>query len=164
MHRAIRSIIVIAFGVANIASAEEFVWSHNGRLIGRLNVPKGIAAETYDYREGIVTTLHYGDGSFIVLQSGGMYRIPFFQGPEHNLVSSRELDAKTIRTGRFVDTNLWWREDDYKRGKAGTGAVGWFALFPPNIGYGKVSPTRRAEFDQSLDSFVPEGGRGTSNH
>ena len=159
MHRASRSMVVLAFGVAQIASGEQFVWAHGDRLIGRLNVPKGFMTETYDYREGIVTTLRYADGSFIVLQAGGMYRVPLFQDKEHRLVSSKELSAKTVRIGRFVDTSLCWREDNYKRGKLNADAVGWFALFPPNIGYGKVSPTQRAEFDRSLDSFVPEVGR-----
>jgi hypothetical protein len=142
----------------HIASAEEFAWAYGGHLIGRLTVPKGFRVETYDYREGIVTTLRYGDASFIVLQAGGMYRIPLFQDKEHILISSKEEDVKTVRIGRFVDTNLWWREDDYKRGKLSARTVGVLGLFPPNIGYGKVSPTRRAEFDQSLDSFVQAAG------
>jgi hypothetical protein len=159
MHRAITSMILVALAVAKIASGEEFVWAHGTRLIGRLNVPRGFTAETYDYREGIVTTLRYGDGSFIILQAGGMYRLPLFQDKEHRLTSSKELNAKTIRIGQFVETSLWWREDDYKRGKLNGDAAGWFALFPPNIGYSKVSSTHRAEFDRSLDSFVPEVGR-----
>jgi hypothetical protein len=141
MPRATTSIILAVIALARIMSGEEFVWAHGNRLIGRLNVPKGFTAYTYDYREGIVTTLHYGDGSFIILQAGGMYRLPLFQDKEHSLLSSKELKAKTVRIGRFVDTSLWWREDDYKRGKLNGDAVSWFALFPPNIGYGNVSLT-----------------------
>jgi hypothetical protein len=165
MHRAFGIVVVAILGVAQIASAaEDFVWTYGGRLIGHLAVPKGFHAETYNYREGIVTTLRYDDGSFIMLQSGGMYRIPLFQDKEHILISSKDQDAKTIRIGRFADTNLCWREDDYKRGKPGGGAIGIVGLFPPNVGYGKVPPSRRGEFDQSLDSFAQEVGTPIINH
>jgi hypothetical protein len=34
--------------------------------------------------------LRYQDGASIVLQVGGMYRLPLFQDPEYKLVSSTE--------------------------------------------------------------------------
>jgi hypothetical protein len=106
-----------AFLVAQAAPAEEFVWQYHRQTIGRLSVPAGFAMETYDYREGIVTTLRYSDGASIVLQFGGLYRVPFFQDADHNLTSSAELAAKTIRVGRIVGETSCWREDNFKRKK-----------------------------------------------
>src|SRR5215472_12047748 len=106
--------VFAAFVVVQAAPAEEFVWTFSGQLVGRLNVPTGFVVETYDYREGIVTTLRYSDGAYVVLQAGGMYRIPLFQDKENKLISSRELSMRTIRVGQFTSTELWWREDDYK--------------------------------------------------
>jgi len=108
--------------------------------------------EVYDYREGIVTTLRYQDGAYILLQSGGMYRIPLFQCPEYKLFSSTEHDRKTARTGRFTEGDRLWREDNYKP----RAASGW----PPNIGYAKVQPKQRIEFDAALDSFTREPAPG----
>jgi hypothetical protein len=139
------------------ARGEQFVWKCRGYLIGRLNVPGGFAVEVYDYREGVVTTLHYADGSFVVLQAGGMYRIPLFQDPEHKLLSSTEQETKTTRAGKFVNSELCWREDNFKPRKHKSKVPSILILFPPNIGYGKVPLARRAEFDRALDSFVREG-------
>lgn len=75
-----------------------------------------------------------------------MYRIPQFQDREHKLDSSTEQTDKTIRVGRFANAQLYWREDDYKAK----------SMFPPNVGYARVPPIRRAEFDRALDSFVRE--------
>jgi protein TonB len=132
------------------AHSEDFVWRY-GRIIGLLTVPPEFSADTYNYKEGIVTTLHYSDGSKILLQSGGMYRIPMFQGPDFQLDSSTESPTKTIRVGRIKDSALCWREDNFKMGPVNGRAFP--ALFPPNIGYVGVPPERRAEFDRALDSF-----------
>jgi hypothetical protein len=100
--------------ITQMAHAKDFVWKHGTIRIGRLNVPAGFKLENYDYREGIVTTLHYADGSRITLQSGGMFRIPLFQGPEYVLISSTDLDEKIVRSGRSANGELCWREDNYR--------------------------------------------------
>jgi hypothetical protein len=138
------------------SSTEEFVWKYGGNLIGRLNVPAGFKIETYDYREGIVTTLRYNDGANITLQSGGMYQIPLFQGPGYDLISSKDMDAKTVRSGRFAKGDLYWREDNYKLRKITGKRISMLALFPPNLDYSQVPTARRSEFDRALDSFIRE--------
>jgi len=148
--------------VVQAAATEEFVWKYGGRLIGHLHVPTSFTVETYNYREGIVTTLRYVDGAYIVLQVGFMYRIPLFQDKDHKLISSTEQATKTIRVGQFADAGLCWREDDFKPTKTSGKTVSLMALFPPNVGYGKVPPARRDEFDRALDSFVRELGPPTS--
>ena len=40
------------------AAGEELFWQYGGHTIGHLTIPTGFAIETYNYREGIVTTLH----------------------------------------------------------------------------------------------------------
>jgi hypothetical protein len=57
-----------ALAAVQAAVAEPFVWKHGSRVIGRLSLPASFAAETYNYREGIVTTLRYTNGAFIILQ------------------------------------------------------------------------------------------------
>lgn len=138
------------------ASADEFLWKVHGNPIGRLDVPPGFKAETYDYREGVVTTLRYEDGASITLQSGGMFRIPLFQGSRYVLVSSTDLDTKTVRSGRSAKGNLYWREDNYIPKKISGPRISPLALVPPNLGYSEVSALRRSEFDHALDSFVRE--------
>src|SRR2546426_10262520 len=133
--------IVAAFAVVlavQAARGEEFVWQYAGHTIGRLTVPTGFIVETYNYREGSVTTLHYGDGAYMILQSGGMYRVPLFQDSDHNLISSTELATKTTRMGQFVASTLCWREDNFKPKKVSGNAVSFLTLFPPNVGYAKV--------------------------
>jgi hypothetical protein len=138
------------------APAEEFVWQHAGHTHGRLTVPSGCTVETHNYFEGIVTTLRYSDGAYIILQSGGMYRIPLFQDQEHKLLSITEQASKTVRVGRFAGSELCWREDNFMRKKVSGETVAPRDLFPPNVGYAKVPQARRAEFDGALDSFVRE--------
>ena len=138
------------------AVAEPFVWRYGSRIIGRLSVPAGFAAETYDYREGIVTTLRYTGGALIILQVGGMYRLPLFQGPDYKLASSTEMPGKRIRVGYMEGGTLCWREDNRKPEKGSAKTVGVVSGFLPNIGYASVPQARRAEFDRALDSFVPE--------
>jgi hypothetical protein len=137
-------------------SAEDFVWQYRGHVIGRLSVPPGFTTKTSDYVEGIVTTLHYGDGAFIDLQSGGMFVLPMFQGPEYRLLTSTDQPDKTIRVGRSEKSALCWREDNFKQEKLRGKTVSLRDLFPPNVGYAKVPPSRRSEFDRALDSFVRE--------
>jgi hypothetical protein len=141
------------------ALAEPFVWRYGGYVIGRLSVPNGFAAETHNYREGIVTRLRYADGAFIFLQVGGMYRLPLFQGPDYELVSSAEISGKRIRVGHSAGAALCWREDNFKPEKFSGETVGIESAFSPNVGYASVPQARRAEFDLALDSFVPEGER-----
>jgi hypothetical protein len=154
-----RSIALAAFVAMQAAAGEEFVWQYSGHIIGRLTVPAGFAVETYNYREGIVTTLRYADGASVVLQSGGMYRVPMFQDPDHKLTSSTELVAKTVRVGQMAGSTLCWREDNFNPQKVTGKSVSLLALFPPNVGYARVPQARRAEFDHALDSFVREIAR-----
>jgi len=148
----IRTVAVFAALVAaQAASTQEFVWRIGPRVIGRLKVPTGFQLELRSYREGILTTLRYPDGAYLVLQCGGMYRIPMLQGAGHVLNSSRQLEGKTIRLGQLADSDLFWREDDYTPGQPATPHE-----YPPNLAYDKVPPARRAEFDRALDSFERE--------
>jgi hypothetical protein len=78
----------------------DFAWEYGGIRIGRLNLPAGFKVENYNYREGIVTTLLYEDGSRITLQSGGMYGLPLFKGAEYVLTSTAELGEKNVRAGQ----------------------------------------------------------------
>ena len=151
--------LIVAFAALLVMYAtpgEEFVWRSSGHTIGRLTVPPGFTVEIYNYREGVVTTLHYTDGAFIVLQSGGMYRLPMFRDSEHKLTSSTELAAKTTRLGQIAGSTLCWREDNFKPKKVSGESLSLSAVFPPNVGYANVPQARRAEFDQALDSFVRE--------
>jgi hypothetical protein len=168
MHRGLRVLLLLAMAAALVAegpqiATQTFIWKHGNQIIGRLSVPVGPAVEVYDYREGIVTTLRYRDGSSIVLQVGGMYRVPLFQEPDYKLVSSTESDTKTVRIGRSGDGDLHWREDNYKPKKlvGGTGSS-YFAAWPPNIGYSRVRAERQAEFDNTLNSFIREVDRTRS--
>src|SRR5689334_7231312 len=86
-------------GLTQATCAEEFVWRHGEARIGCLTVPAGFKVENYDYREGIITTLVYQDGSRITLQSGGMYSLPLFKGGEYVLIATEEMPAKTVRVG-----------------------------------------------------------------
>ncbi|WP_321473593.1 energy transducer TonB [uncultured Paludibaculum sp.] len=136
-----------------------FVWAPAGKVIGRLRVPPGFKTEVYNYREGFVTTLHFADGASLVLQAGGMYRIPMFQGNNYALMGSSDVPKKTIRTGRIRGTRLLWREDNYHASPLVGSNLSIFQILPPNIGYHHVAPSRRAEFDEAMDSFQREGDR-----
>jgi hypothetical protein len=166
MRFGIRNLAALAaLIVVQAASTKEFVWRIGPTVIGRLKVPTGFRVELHSYGEGILTTLRYPDGAYIVLQCGGMFRIPMFQNAERALKSSTELESKTIRLGRFADSELLWREDNYQPGEVSGERAGILALYPPNVAYDKVPPARRAEFDGALDSFerevekTGEGGR-----
>ncbi len=156
MTRAVPIIATFAALFAPQATpGNEFVWQNRDHIIGRLTVPTGFAIETDDYREGTVTTLRYADGATIVLQSGGMYRVPMFQDSDHKLTSSKELATKTIRVGQ-IGSERCWREDNFKPRKVTGKSVSLAVLFPPNVGYTRVPRVRRGEFDRALDSFVRE--------
>jgi hypothetical protein len=154
IQRTMTAVFILVLAVQG-APAEEFVWQHAGHTHGRLTVPSGFTVETHNYFEGIVTTLRYSDGAYIILQSGGMYRIPLFQDPEHKLLSITEQASKTVRVGRFDLPESCWRVDNFKRKVSGE-TVTPRDLFRLNVGYAKVPPARRAEFDRALDSFVRE--------
>jgi hypothetical protein len=167
MHLGLRALLLVTMAATLVAeepqvATQTFIWKHGNQIIGRLSVPPGAAVEVYDYREGIVTTLRYRDGASIVLQVGGMYRLPLFQEPDYKLVSSIESDTKTVRIGRSGAGELRWREDNYKARKlAGTGSS-YFAGWPPNIGYSRVRSDRQVEFDNMLNSFIREVDRTRS--
>lgn len=164
MQRSLRILLLVTVvltlaGEAQQVATESFVWRQGRQIIGRLTVPKGFRLEVYDYREGTVTTLRYKNGAYIVLQVGGMYRIPLFDGREYNLLSSTERDNRTVRTGRAANAELYWREDDYHHKRIGGERFSWLALWPPNVGYAKVAREQRPEFDRALDSFIREVDR-----
>jgi hypothetical protein len=161
----IRTLAVLAALVAAQAAAtQEFAWSVGSNEIVRLKAPTGFHVQRRSYVEGMLTELHYPDGAYIVLQCGGMYRIPMFQATERIPKSSTESEKKTIRRGQFADSELLWREDNYKLGKVNGERSGLQERYPPNVAYDKVPPDRRAEFDAALDSFQWEidkaGGSG----
>ena len=144
------------FVLVRAAHPEDFVWKKGGIRIGSLNTPAGFKVENYDYREGVVTTLVYQDGSRITLQSGGMYRLPLFRGAEYILISSTESVTKTVRVGRSANGDSCWREDNYRPKKAIAPRISLLALFPPNAGYSRVPTALRSVFDRALDSFIRE--------
>lgn len=148
--------IVAALALEHVAFGADFVWKHGTIRIGQLNVPAGFKVENYDYREGIITTLLYEDGSRVTLQSGGMFRLPLFQGDGYSLISSTDLGGKTVRIGRSANGESCWREDNYKPKKVTGKRISLLGLFPPNVGYSMVPAARRSEFDHALDSFVRE--------
>jgi hypothetical protein len=113
--------VLAAFAAILVAQAvpgKSFVWQYGGRTIGRLTVPTGYTIETYDYREGIVTTLRYADGAAIVLQSGGLYRLLMFQNSDRKFTSSTEVAVRIIRVGQIAGSTLCWRDDNFKPKKA----------------------------------------------
>src|SRR5690348_12139279 len=118
---------------------------------GSLRVPTGFSSETSNYKEGIITTLSYRDGSRIILQYGGMIRIPLLQ-EGHFVEKTTDTTNRVTRKGRNSHADTCWREDGFKR-KTGRNAT-WLDLFPPNIAYDHVPDLRRREFDSALDSFI----------
>jgi hypothetical protein len=138
------------------AHSEDFVGKKGGIRIGSLNAPAGFKVENYDYREGVVTTLAYQDGSRIMLQSGGMYSLPLFWGAQYILISSTESAAKIVRVGRSAKGDSCWREDSYRPKKAIGPRFSLLALFPPNVGYSRVPTAQRSVFDRAFDSFIRE--------
>ena len=157
MPHTIRAIAAfIALVAVQGAQHPKFVWTYRGKILGSMQAPPGYSSETDNYVEGIVTTLHYRDGSYIIMQAGLMYRVPLFQNPENKLVASVDSAAKMIRVGEYTTSKRFWREDNYKPRKAVGTAVHFFSIIAPNVGYANVPLEKRNEFDKALDSFVRE--------
>lgn len=134
---------------------EKFVWSYGGRKLGTLDVPRGFTADTENYTEGIVTRLHYTDGSIILLQRGFMYRVPLFQDPEHILDSSKKTSDKTVRRGHHSGKTEVWGEVDYALRKSVHPGASLLEVVSPNLGYAHVPIGRGRDFARALESFVP---------
>ena len=101
-----RAGIVAAFAVVMMApwwaQAEDFDWKYGGVRVGRLKVPAGFKVENYDYREGIVTTLLYQDGSRITLQSGvSAWNKKYSVGRTSALCASRQLRSLVTGMGSY---------------------------------------------------------------
>jgi hypothetical protein len=131
-----------------------FTWSWGTSVLGELEVPSGFTADTWNYKEGILTTLKYRDGSSIVLQKGFMYRIPMFQDSEYILDTSEKESDKTVRRGHYKGKAEVWGEVDYRSPMKAPdpsilGAVG------PNLGYEHVPRKLEREFASALLSFRP---------
>jgi len=131
-----------------------YSWEYQGVVHGTIQVPPGFKAETNNYREGIITHLRYPDSSYIVLQHGGMYRVPMFQDSEYVIKRTEELSDRTIRTGAIKGSEKLWREDNLKKMPSSGGDLHpLFYFFPPNIAYDKVPQNRVEFFNDALDSF-----------
>jgi hypothetical protein len=129
-------------------------WSYQGTVHGTIQVPPGYKEQTENYGEGIVTHLRYPDGSYIILQHGGMYAIPMLRDSEY-LVSKVDEDTnRKVRRGPVATTPLRWREDNLKRDPQKRNQIHpLFYMFPPNIAYDKVRKDKGDVFDKALDSF-----------
>jgi hypothetical protein len=135
---------------------ETFTWRYGASVLGEIDVPAGFTADTWNYTEGIVTTLKYADGSSILLQKGFMYRIPMFQDAEDILDSTKEQATKTIRRGHYKGKTDRWGEVDYKS-PVKTVQPGFFGAVAPNLGYAHVPRKKAKEFADALLSFrLPE--------
>ena len=128
-----------------------YSWEYMSAVHRTLLVPPGYTEETQAYREGIVTYLRYPDSAYIVLQHGGMYDIPLFQGTEHSVDLTEERPGMRVRTGSSVATGLFWREDNYLPGIESASSLADF--FPPNVAYSNVANNRVELFNRALDSF-----------
>jgi hypothetical protein len=135
---------------------ETFTWRYGSSVLGEIDVPAGFSADTWNYREGIVTTLKYADGSSIVLQKGFMYRIPMFQDAEDVLDSTEQQTARTMRRGHYKGKTNRWGEVDYKS-PVKTSQPGFLGAVGPNLGYANVPRKKAKEFADALESFrLPE--------
>ena len=116
----------------------------NGRQrIATIRVPAGYKEKTNSYAEGVFTTLTYPDGSYIVLQIGGMMKLPLFTEPRHHVFQRQVLSDRVVRGGTVQNTELRWREENSQ------------AVFPPtNIGFANVPKDRLKIFERSLRSFT----------
>jgi hypothetical protein len=135
---------------------ESFVWRYGDFTFGTLQVPSGFTTETQNYKEGIVTRLYYPDGSCLLLQRGGMYRVPMFQDPEHIVDFSRKFSERTIRRGHYKGTSEVWGEVNYKpQIKSNRPRTSLLEVFGPNIGYEHVPRKRAQELWRALESYRP---------
>lgn len=159
MVRSLALALLFAFPCAlaqNPNQTELFVWRYNGSILGFLDVPRGFTSDTDNYREGIVTTLHYPDGSSIILQRGFMYRIPLFQDEKDVLDSSAVKSGTTVRRGHYKGKRECWGEIDYKP-PVKTVEKAFLGIIGPNLGYAHVPRKRADEFFRALESFrLPE--------
>jgi hypothetical protein len=140
-----------------VKSMVSYTWEYKGEIHGTILIPPGFEAETQNYREGIITYLRYADSSCIVLQHGGMYRVPMFQEAQYVISKTEERTDRTVRTGSIQGTEYLWREDNMKRIPVPTtpGKLHpLFYLYPPNIAYDKVPKNRASLFNEALNSFV----------
>lgn len=126
--------------IASFPKTETFVWRYDTLTLGSLEVPTGYTAETENYLEGIVTRLSYPDGSSLVLQKGGLYRIPMFQDPEHVLDSSKPEEARTVRRGHYRGRSRCWGEIDFAPSKTDVAGKSVLSIFPPKPGIRTRSP------------------------
>jgi hypothetical protein len=131
-----------------------FEWKYASRLYGALLVPSGYKEETRNYREGIVTYLHYHDSSYIILQRGGMFQIPMLQGPDYLADKTEDFPDRMMRSGRLEKTDLYWREFNFKRKKIAGRQIKFLDLFPPNIAFNRVPKERLELFNRALESFA----------
>ena len=137
-----------------------YSWGYGDAIHGRIEVPRGYEAETKNYQEGIITYLAYSDSSRIILQHGGMYRLPMLQDPEYVMTSTEERSDRTVRSGSIAGSTTLWREDNLKRtGSANENLRSFSLMFPPNIAYEHVPEERADLFNKALDSFVWNTGK-----
>jgi hypothetical protein len=119
------------------------VLKNRRQRIASIRVPAGYKEETNSYAEGVFTTLSYPDGSYIVLQIGGMTKVPLFTEPKHRVFERRVFSDRIVRGGTIQNTDLRWREENSQ------------AVFPPtNIGFANVPKDRLKVFERSLRSFA----------
>jgi len=135
-----------------------FSWEYGATVHGTMQVPPGYKAETENYKEGFITYLRYPDSSCIVLQHGGMYRVPMLQDPEYLIKKTEDRADRVVRAGSIKGSIKVWREDNLKkrpidRSSGNQTLHPFFYLFPPNIAYDKVPKDRRDLFDKALNSF-----------
>ncbi len=135
-----------------------YSWEYKATVHGTIQVPPGYKAETENYKEGIITYLRYPDSSYIVLQHGGMYRVPMLQDPEYLINNTEDRADRVIRTGSIKGSEKLWREDNLKkqpidRLSGNQSLHPFFYLFPPNIAYDKVPKDKRDLFNKALNSF-----------
>jgi hypothetical protein len=147
LSRSLASLLIVCCALGIAAPATAFRWR-----AGTLNVPSGFREAVRDYKEGTVTTLSYADESRIILQQGGMMRIPLLQD-KHPVRQESETSEKLTRAGVNPQAGTFWREDDFKRKPPAGHVATWLDLFPPNIAYDHVPQVRKREFDDALDSF-----------
>jgi len=132
-----------------------YSWTYGGAVHGTIQVPPGYIAETKNYKEGIITYLRYSDSSYIVLQHGGMYRVPMFQGSDYLISRTDERFDRIVRMGSLKTSKKVWREDNLKKLPSPRGNLQPLSdLFPPNIAYDNVANDSTELFNEALNSFV----------
>jgi len=105
-----------------------------------IHVPEGFKEDHWFYGEGVVTTLSYSDGSYIVLHFGLTMSLPLLKPPTHELEEEKKLEDSKIRHGKIQGTDLYWREVHFN-----SKAI--------NIAFSEVPKEHIDLFNQALDSF-----------